>query len=70
VTLPSGGTHRCDATNNNANPSPSSNGISILVDAGNLCGFPLDGSFSTQFDDFFITKIGDSDSTTSGNQFW
>ncbi|KAF1818863.1 uncharacterized protein K489DRAFT_81848 [Dissoconium aciculare CBS 342.82] len=70
VTTPSGGTHLCDATNNNANPNPSSNGISILVDAANLCEFPLDGSYSNQFEDFFITKIGDSDSNASGNQFW
>ena len=68
VSTPSGGTHLCDATNNGANPSPGTNGISILVDSGNLCGFGIDGTFSNQFDDFFIQTIGNTGST--GNQFW
>jgi hypothetical protein len=68
VTTPSGGTHLCDATNNNANPSPSINGISVFVDAGSLCGFGFDGTYSNQFQDFFIQTIGDTGST--GTQFW
>jgi hypothetical protein len=70
VTTPSGGSHSCDGTNNGANPAPFANGVSALVDSARLCSFPLDGSFSSQFDDFFITKIGDSDSNDGSNRYW
>lgn len=70
ITTPSGGTHLCDGTNDGANPAPFENGISAIDAASQLCGFAYDGTFSSQFDDFFITKIGTSDSTTTANEYW
>jgi hypothetical protein len=53
-----------------ANSNAAGNGISCLGSAAGLCGFTFDGTYSSQFDDFFITRIGTSDSNTGGNQFW
>jgi hypothetical protein len=68
VTTPSGGTHLCDGTNNNANPFTGANGISALDSGASLCGYTFDGTFSNQFQDFFLTRIGPSGQT--GTQFW
>jgi hypothetical protein len=68
ITTPSGGTHLCDGTNNNANPAPIVTGTNQINDAARLCGFGFDGTYSNQFQDFFITTIGSS--ATSGNKFW
>jgi hypothetical protein len=68
ITTPSGGTHLCDGTNNNANPAPIVTGTTQINDAGMLCGFGFDGTYSNQFQDFFITTIGSSSST--GSKFW
>lgn len=70
VTTASGGTHLCDGTNDNANPNPAANGISGLVSAGGLCSFSIDGTFSSEGDDFFITRIGASDSTSYSDEYW
>lgn len=70
ITTPSGGTHQCDGTNNNANPVPGANGISAIKSGADLCGYTFDGTFSNQFDDFFINRIGASDSNKVSNQFW
>ncbi|PVH87300.1 hypothetical protein DL98DRAFT_582011 [Cadophora sp. DSE1049] len=66
ITTPSGGTHLCDGTNNNANPSPAGTGITCIADAAGLCGFSFDGTWSSSFQNFFITRIGTSDSNASG----
>jgi hypothetical protein len=69
VTTPSGGSHLCDGTNNNANPSPGATLTTQINDAANLVGdFDFDGTYSSQFQDFFITRIGQSSQTSS--QFW
>ena len=68
VTTPSGGSHLCDGTNNNANPSPGATLTTQINDAANLFGFSFDGSYSSQFQDFFITSIGQS--TQTNYQFW
>ena len=68
VTTPSGGSHLCDGTNNNANPSPGATLTTQINDAANLFGFSFDGTYSSQFQDFFITRIGQSSQTN--NQFW
>lgn len=68
VTTPSGGTHRCDATNNRANPNPGGNMITNIAQAAIKNGFTYDGTFSQQFDDFFIQRIGSS--TSTGNKYW
>jgi len=68
ITTPSGGTHLCDGTNNGANPVPFNNGISTIDAASRLCGFAYDGTYSNQFDDFFIESIGDGSQTA--NEYW
>ncbi|KAF8172977.1 hypothetical protein K438DRAFT_1728644 [Mycena galopus ATCC 62051] len=68
VTTVSGGTHHCDGTNNNTNPFPGPTCTSALDDASRARRFQWDGTFSTEFDDFFITSIGKS--TETATQFW
>jgi len=68
VTTPSGGDHHCDGTNNNANPLPGPTCTSALDDASKVAHFLFDGTFSTAFDDFFITSIGGD--TQTSTEFW
>lgn len=68
VTTPSGGTHKCDGTNLGANPAPGNTPTDALDAASKLAKFPFDGTYSTTFDDFFITSIGTS--TQTSTQFW
>lgn len=68
VTTPSGGNHHCDGTNLKAHPFPGPTATSALADAAKAKGFLFDGTFDTEFDDFFITSIGDSPETDT--QFW
>ena len=46
VTTPSGGTHKCDGTNNNANPFPGPTCTSALDDAAKLNDFTFDAYVS------------------------
>jgi len=68
VTTPSGGNHHCDGTNNGENPLPGPTCTSALDDASRIHHFPFDGTFSTAFDDFFITSIGGD--TQTSTEFW
>lgn len=68
ITTPSGGTHLCDSTNNGANSSPGANLITELDQASKQVGFTYDGTYSTQFDDFYIQSISATSATAS--QFW
>lgn len=70
ITTPSGGTHKCDGTNNGANPAPGAASIGGIDVASSLCSFSFDGTWSSQFDDFFITKIGSDDSNAGSNRYW
>jgi len=68
VTTQLGGNHHCDGTNNHANPNAGPTATSALDDAHKLAHFPFDGTFSTAFDDFFITSIGGV--TQTSTEFW
>jgi len=68
VTTVSGGTHHCDGTNLGANPTPGATCTSALDTASKEAHFTFDGTFDTEFDDFFITRIGASAETST--QFW
>lgn len=68
ITTPSGGTHLCDGTNNGANPTAEGTSTTALDSASNLCSFPYDGTFDSEFDDYFITSIGGSAETAT--EFW
>jgi hypothetical protein len=68
VTTVAGGTHRCDGTNNGANPSPGPTATGAL-DTGSLqAGYTFDGPFDATFEDFFISRIGGN--TQTSTQFW
>ena len=43
VTTPTGGTHKCDGTNNGENPRPGATPTSALADAAKKAGFSFDG---------------------------
>jgi hypothetical protein len=68
ITTPSGGTHRCDGTNNGANPTPGPTPTAGLDDAAALGGFTYDGTYSSTFDDYFITRIAEDSQTST--KFW
>lgn len=68
ITTPSGGTHHCDETNNNANPSPGATLTTQIDEAGREFGFDYDGTWNSQYDDYFISRIGQTSQTS--NQFW
>ncbi|KAG7089176.1 hypothetical protein E1B28_010879 [Marasmius oreades] len=68
ITTASGGKHRCDGTNNDVNPKPGPTCGTALNDASKIHRFDFDGTFDTQFDDYFITSIGGDSQTAS--QFW
>ncbi|PSK46023.1 hypothetical protein B9Z65_4991 [Elsinoe australis] len=59
LTTPSGGTHQCGT------------GVTIsgqMATAADNNGFTYDGTWSGSFNDYFITRIGNSAQT--GNQYW
>jgi len=68
VTTPSGGTHRCDGTNNNNNPTPGATLTTDIDAAGREQGFGFDGTWSQSFSDYFITRISNTQQTST--QFW
>lgn len=68
VTTPSGGSHKCDGTNNGANPTPGATCTTALNSARALFNIPFDGTYSDSFDDFFITSIGGD--TQTSTEFW
>ena len=68
VTTPSGGTHECDGTNDDANPAPGTTPTDMIDAAGSQQDFGFDGTFSTEFDDFFITSISATSETS--DEFW
>lgn len=58
----------CDGTNLNANPTPGNTPTASLDVAARLKGFTFDGTYSTTFDDYFITRIGPD--TQTSTEFW
>lgn len=68
VTTVSGGTHQCDGTNNDAHPNRVPVATAALDDAASVGGLTWDGTFSMTFDDYFVTRIGNTAQT--GSQFW
>ncbi|CAE6451750.1 unnamed protein product [Rhizoctonia solani] len=69
VTTAKGGTHRCDGTNNGQNPVPGPTCTSALADVAAYAGvFSWDGTWDSNFEDYFVTRIGGTSQTSS--QFW
>jgi hypothetical protein len=70
VTTPSsGGAQTCDGTNAAAHPSPVPVATAALDDAARLNSISWDGTFSTDFSDFFVTRIGNETADPS-SEFW
>ncbi|UNO41449.1 DUF4430 domain-containing protein [Streptomyces sp. MST-110588] len=57
VTTASGGTHKCDGTNNGANPTPGATPTAALDDAAKKQHFTWDGTWYPSFDDYFVTTV-------------
>jgi len=58
TTASSGGSHHCDGTNFGQHCAPGATTTTALADAAKAHRFTFDASFDTEFDDFFITRIG------------
>ena len=70
ITTPSsGGAQTCDGTNAGAHPSPVPVATAALDDAARLNSFTWDGTYSTQFSDFFVTRI-DDETADPNSEFW
>ncbi|MEV5983312.1 DUF4430 domain-containing protein [Streptomyces sp. NPDC052114] len=57
VTTASGGTHKCDGTNNGANTTAGATPTAALDDAAKKQGFTWDGTWYPSYDDYFVTTI-------------
>lgn len=73
ITTASGGSHLCNGENDGANPTPGATPTTALDAASKLPetiggGFGFDGTFDSEFNDFFITTIGDT--TQTATEFW
>ncbi|KAI0252210.1 hypothetical protein BJV78DRAFT_359031 [Lactifluus subvellereus] len=58
VTTPSGGTRHCNGTNNDTNPCTGPTCTTALDDGNKVAKYGFDGTYSEEYDDFFITSIG------------
>lgn len=68
VTTASGGTHECNGTNDEANPQPVAVPTAALADAAELAKFTFDGKWFPEFEDFFISRIAETEQTAT--EFW
>ncbi|KNB53767.1 DUF4430 domain-containing protein [Streptomyces caatingaensis] len=68
VTTASGGTHKCDSTNNKANPTPGATPTAALDDAAKVKGFTWDATWYAQYDDFFVNRIAKD--TGNDSYYW
>jgi hypothetical protein len=55
--------HPCDGTNKNTNPTPGPTMTGAMDDGATAAGFTWDGTWDTNFDDFFINRIGPDTNT-------
>jgi hypothetical protein len=68
VTPASGGTHKCDGTNNGAHPSPVPTPTAALDDVTRAHNISWDGQWFDSFEDFAVSRVHDESATSS--QFW
>jgi hypothetical protein len=68
ISKDSTGSHPCDGTNNGANSKPGPTVHSALDDASKAGHFTWAATWSTSFNDFFVTRIGPD--TGTGSSFW
>ncbi|MGK5627029.1 DUF4430 domain-containing protein [Streptomyces sp. URMC 123] len=68
VTTASGGTHTCDGTNGDADPTPGATPTAALDDAARKNGFTWDGVWYASFDDYLVTRIAGD--TQNSSAYW
>jgi len=68
VTGDSSGPHKCDGTNAGAYPTPGPTATGALDSASKRANFGWTGSWSDDFEDFLLSKIGPD--TPSGAKYW
>lgn len=68
ITKDATGSHPCNGLNNGANSKPGPTVHSALDDASKVGGFTWAATWSTTFDDFFVTRIGPD--TGTNVSFW
>ncbi|KAB7845482.1 DUF4430 domain-containing protein [Streptomyces mobaraensis] len=68
VTTATGGTHKCDGTNNKANPTPGATPTAALDDASKKKGFTWDGTWYASFDDYLVNRIAKD--TGNDEYYW
>jgi hypothetical protein len=68
LTKDASGPHKCDGTNDNANPSPGPTMTGALDDGSIAGGFTWDGTWFDSLQDFSVDRIGPDANTSS--QFW
>jgi hypothetical protein len=70
VTTAEAGTHRCDGTNGNANPTPGPTPTAALDDVAKQHGFTIDGNYGNfGIDDYFLDRIA-GDSLDPNSEYW
>jgi len=64
VTTPSSGTHHCDGTNGGANSLPGTTIVDLIDTAAQQNGFCFDAYYNSNYDNFFIERVGQSNAAT------
>jgi hypothetical protein len=64
------GPHTCDGTNGGANPTPGPTATGALATAAEAGSFTLDASWSDDFQDFSVSRIGPDEQDLEASQFW
>ncbi len=68
VTTQSGGTHKCDGTNDGVNPTPGPTPTAALDTAAAKYGFTWNGTWFESFEDYGVSRIAETEQTSS--EFW
>jgi hypothetical protein len=61
---------RCNALNNGTNPTSGPTPTASSVDAMRILGEPFDGTWYSQYDDYFITQWGPDRQDVAGGEYW
>ncbi len=64
------GAHKCDGTNNGANPNPGPTLLAAFDDGRYRAGLTWAGKWFDSFEDFSIDRVGPDSSDTKRNRYW
>jgi hypothetical protein len=68
ITTETGGTHKCDGTNDGANAEPVPVPTAALADVATLAHFTFDAEYFPSLEDYFVTRIAEDAETST--EFW